>query len=89
MKFYVAMKMNKLFKPFPISGEPSPETSDGHFHLLLIPSHLSLVLYIFREVCGKDFHTQNQRNFILITTALPMNFLATDNLLNYSESMAL
>lgn len=75
VKFYVAMKMNKLFKPFPISGEPSPETSDGHFHLLLISSHLSLVLYIFRKVCRKDFHTQNQRNFFLITTCPTYEFL--------------
>ena len=53
-------------KTLPHSGKPSAKASGGHFHLLPISSSLSSLLYVFIKECGKDFHTQNERNFILI-----------------------
>ena len=83
MKFYVAMKMNKLLEPFPIV--------ENHLQRPVVTTliycpflHLYPQCYIFLE-CGKDFHTQNERNFILIRPAIPTNFLPTGNILNYSD----
>lgn len=77
MKFYVAMKINQLFKPFPISGQPSPEASDSHLHVLLNVSYLSSVLYIFRKVCGKDFSHSESKEF---QTLLDLEHLFSPNL---------